>query len=109
MRIGCIINTLTSVDIQEILKIEGKVIQIYEGVFHRKNFRISSIKKIIGKLLALRQKCKDEINNLMQNFVKLIMNSLSEVHIRKDKNEVYKCKSEHWMQTEYDDKVLDYW
>ena len=34
MRNGYIIDTLTSVDIQEIVKIGGKVIQIYEGVIY---------------------------------------------------------------------------
>ena len=36
MRNGYIIDTLTSVDICEIVKIGGKVIQIYEGVIYRK-------------------------------------------------------------------------
>ena len=35
MRNGYIIDTLTSVDIQEIVKIGGKVIDIYEGVIYR--------------------------------------------------------------------------
>ena len=34
MRNGYIIDTLTSVDIQEIVKIGGKVIEIYEGVLY---------------------------------------------------------------------------
>ena len=34
MRNGYIIDTLTSVDIQEITKIGGKIIQIYEGVIY---------------------------------------------------------------------------
>ena len=33
MRNGYVIDTLTSVDIQEIVKIGGKIIQVYEGVF----------------------------------------------------------------------------
>ena len=37
------------------------------------------------------------------------MNSLYGVQIRKHFNESSKCISEHWMQTEYDDNVLDYW
>ena len=37
------------------------------------------------------------------------MNNLSGNQIRKDITESYKCKSEHWMQTEYDDNVLDFW
>ena len=35
MRNGYIIDTLTSVDIQEIGKIGGKVVRIYEGVIYR--------------------------------------------------------------------------
>ena len=60
MRTGYIIDTLTSVDIQEIIKIGGKVIEIYEGVIHRENSKISPFRKVIEKLFALRQKYKDE-------------------------------------------------
>ena len=45
----------------------------------------------------------------MQGLVKLLKNSLYGVQIRKDKNEFYKGNSEHWMQTEYNEKVSDYW
>ena len=45
----------------------------------------------------------------MQGLVKLIMNSLYGAHIRKDSNESYCFNSEHWMKTEHDEKVLDYW
>ena len=38
MRIGYIIDTLTSVDIQENVKIGGKVIEIYEGVIYKQKF-----------------------------------------------------------------------
>ena len=37
------------------------------------------------------------------------MNSLYAVQIPKDKNEFRKCKSHSWMETEYDNIVLDYW
>ena len=109
MRNGYISDTLTSVDIQEIVKIGGKVIEIYEGVLYRENFKISPFRKVIEKLFALRQKYKDEKNDLMQGLVKLIMNSLYGVQIRKDINESYHCKSETWMKTEFDENVLDYW
>ena len=109
MRNGYIIYTLTSVDIQEIVKIGGKVIEIYEGVIYRENFKVSPFRKVIEKLFALRQKYKDEKNDLMQGLVKLIMNSLYGVQIRKDINESYSCKSETWMKTEFDENVLDYW
>ena len=38
---GYIIDTLISVDVREKRKIGGKIIQIYEGVIHRKDFEIS--------------------------------------------------------------------
>ena len=40
MRNGYIIDTLTSIYIQEIVKNGGKVIEIYEGVIYRENFKI---------------------------------------------------------------------
>ena len=55
MRNGYILDTLTSVDIQENVKIGGKVIQIYEGVIYRENFNIPPFRKVIGKLFALKQ------------------------------------------------------
>ena len=45
----------------------------------------------------------------MQGLVKLFMDNLYGVHIRKDIDQSYKCKSQHWMETEYDENVLDYW
>ena len=108
MRNGYIFDTLTSVDIQEIVKIGGKVVEIYEGVIYRENFKVSPFKKVIDKLFELRQKYKDENNDLMQLLVKLIMNSLYCEQIRKDIEESYQCKSEMWMMTEYDERVLDY-
>ena len=82
MRKGYITDTLTSVDIQEIVKIGGKVIVIYEGVIYRENFKISPFRTVIEKLFALSEIYKDEKNDLMQGLVKLIMNSLYGVQIR---------------------------
>ena len=76
MRNGHIIDVLTSVDICEIVKIGGKVIRIYEGVLYRENFKVSPFRKVIEQLFSLRQKYKDEHNDLMQRLVKSIMNSL---------------------------------
>ena len=109
MRNGYIIDTLTSVDIQEIVKIGGKVIEIYEGVVYRENFKVSPIRKVIDILFTLRQKYKDEGNEVMQLLVKLLMNSLYGEQIRKDIEEKFTCKSEMWMQTEYDERGKDYW
>ena len=45
----------------------------------------------------------------MQGLFKLLMNALYGRQVRKDNNEFYKCKSQHWMETEYDDNVLENW
>ena len=60
MRNGYIIDTLTSVVICEFVKIGGKVIEIYEGLIYRENFKITPFRKNIENLLALKQKYKDE-------------------------------------------------
>ena len=44
----------------------------------------------------------------MQLLVKLIMNSLYGEFLRNDILESYQCKSEMWMMTDYDERVLDY-
>ena len=76
MRNGYITQVLTSVDIQEIVKIGGRVIEIFEGVIYRENLKINPYEKVIDNLFALRQKYKDEGNDVMQLLVKLIMNAL---------------------------------
>ena len=108
MRNGYIIDTLTSVDIQEIVRIGGKVIEIYEGVIYRENFKVSPFRKVIDILFKLRQKYKDEGNEVMQLLVKLLMNSLYGEQIREDIEEKFVCKSEYWMMTEYHERVKDY-
>ena len=51
MRNGYIFDTITSVDIEEIVKVGGEVVKNYDGVFYRENFKISPFKKIIEKCL----------------------------------------------------------
>ena len=109
MRNGYIIDTLTSVDNQKIVKIGGKVKENFEGVIYRENFKVSPFRKVIDNLFALTQKYKDEGNDVTQLLVKLLMNSLYGENIRKDIEEKFACKSEYWMQTEYDEGVRDSW
>ena len=106
---GYILDTLTSIDIQEIVKTGGKVIEIYDGVYYKENFKIGPFRKVTEKLFALRKKYKDEHNDLMQGLVKLIMNSLYGVEKRRDFDDCCQCKSQDWMETEYDENILEYW
>ena len=46
MRNGYIFDTLTSVDICAIVKIGGKVIEIYNGVLYRENLRYLHLEKL---------------------------------------------------------------
>ena len=109
MRNGFIIDTLTSVDIQEIVKTSCKVIEIYEAVFYRENFKVSPFRKVLDKLFALRLKHKEEGNDVVQLLVKMLMNSLYGDQIRKDIEEKFACKSEAWKMSEVDERVKDYW
>ena len=70
MRNGCIIDTLTSADIQQIVKTGRKVVQIYGGNIYRENFKKSPFGKGIEKLLTLKRKFKDKNNDLMQALIK---------------------------------------
>ena len=76
MRNGYITQVLTSVDIQEVVKIGGRVFEIYEGDKYRENFNINPVEKVITNVFALRQKYRKENNEVMQLLVKLIMNAL---------------------------------
>ena len=58
MRNGYIIDTLTSVDIQETVKIGGKVIEIYAGVIYCENFEISPFGKSYRKSVYFEKKIK---------------------------------------------------
>ena len=53
MRNGYLKDHLTSVDIQESVKIGCRVLEIYEGVIYRENFKVSPFRKVIDKLFAL--------------------------------------------------------
>ena len=66
MKNGFILDILTSVDIQKIVKIGGKMIEIYKGLIYCENFKISPFRKVIEKLFAFRQKYKGEKNDLFQ-------------------------------------------
>ena len=108
MRNRYIVDVLTSVDTQKIVKNGGKVIEIYEGVVYRESFKLYPFKTIIDKLFELRQNYKNENNVVLHLLVNLIMNSLYGEHIRKDIEESKETKADHLMLTEYDERVLDY-
>ena len=64
MRNGYNVDVQTSVDLQEIAKIGGKVIKIYKGIY-REKLKLSPFKKVFDNFFELRQKYKDENNDVM--------------------------------------------
>ena len=78
-------------------------------MIYKENFKIPPFRKFIKDLFDLRLKYKGNGEEILQEMVKLIMNSVYGHTIRKDINEEYLCKSEHWMKTEFDERVKDYW
>ena len=57
----------------------------------------------------MRLKYKSEGQDILQEMVKLIMNSIYGQTIRRDIEDEFCCKTENWMKTEYDERVKDYW
>ena len=55
------IDTLTSVDIQESVKIVGKLIEYFEGVIYRKNFKLSPFEKVLTNYLFQDKKLTTKI------------------------------------------------
>ena len=109
LRNGYIVDVLTSVDIQEIVRIGGKLIEVHEGVIYRENYKVSPFRDFIKNLFDLRLKYKSEGQDILQEMVKLIMNSIYGQTIRRDIEDEFCCKRENWMKTEYDERVKDYW
>ena len=84
MRNGYIVDVLPSVNFHEIIKLGGKAIRNYEGVFCREIYKRSLFRKVTEKFFASRQQYKDEGNAFMQCVVESLLNSLYRIQIRED-------------------------
>ena len=61
MRNGYIIDTLTSIDIEEFVKVGAKVLKIYEGVTYKESFKTSPFGKTIDILGILKIYIKTKV------------------------------------------------
>ena len=84
MRNGFTVDMLTSVDIQEIVEMCGKVIRTYQGVIYPENFKKISFLKNYREFIQIKSKIHKQKNNLMQGLVKLNIYSLYGVQKRED-------------------------
>ena len=107
MRNGIIIDTLTSVDIVEIVKCGGDILEVYEGFFcHNLNF--NPYTEFVTDMFEKRDLFKSQGKDLLQNLAKKIGLSVYGGNIRKDINEEYKCVTENWIKENFDDRVQEW-
>ena len=106
MRNGIIIDTLTSVDIVEIVKYGGVILEVYEGFFCH-NLEYKTYTEFVTDMFEKRDLFKSQRKDLLQNLAKKIGLSVYGGNIRKDINEEYKCVTETWMREYFDDRVKE--
>ena len=107
MRNGIIIDTLTSVDIVEIVKYGGVIIEVYEGFFCH-NLEYNPYTEFVTDMFKKRDYFKSQGKDLLQNLAKKFGLPVYGGNIRKDINEEYKCVTENWMKENFDDRVKEW-
>ena len=107
MRNGIIIDTLTSVDIVEIVKYGGEILEVYEGFFCH-NLEYNPYTEFVTDMFQKRDMFKSQGKELLQNLAKKIGLSVYGGNIRKDINEEYKCVTENWMKENFDDRAKEW-
>ena len=106
-RNGDIKQHLTSVNIEEVVKVGGVIEELYEG-FICDNLDYNQFKEYMLDMTARRNEYRKQGKNILQDMCKKISNGTYGGCIRCDIYDVLKCVSENWMKTEYDDRVKEY-
>ena len=107
MRNGIIVDTLRSVDIVEIVKSGGVILEVYEGFFCR-NLEYNPYTEFVTDMFEKRDLIESQGKDLLQNLAKKIGLSVYGGNIRKDINEEYKCVTENWIRENFDDRVKEW-
>ena len=107
MRNGIIIDTLTSVDIVEIVKCGGIIWKEFEGFFGH-NLEYNPYTELVTDMVEKRVLFKSQGKGLLQNLPKKIVLSVYVGNFRIDLNEEYKCVTETWMRENFDDVVKEW-
>ena len=107
MRNGIIIDTLTSVDIVEIVKCGGVILDVNERFFCH-NLEYIPYTEFVTDMFEKRDLFKSQEKDLLQNLAKKIGLLVYGGNIRKDINEEYKCVTENWMKENFDDRVKEW-
>ena len=107
MRKGNILDTLTSVDIVEIVKYGGEILEVIEGFFCH-NLNYNPYTEFVTDMFRKRDLFKSQGKDLLQNLAKKIGLSVYGGNLRKDINEKYKCVTENWMKENLDDRIKEW-
>ena len=97
IRNGIILDTLTSVDIVEMVKCGGNILEVFEEFFCH-NLEYNPYIDFVTDMLEKRDFFKSQGKHLLQNLAKKIGLSVYGGNIRKDTNDEYKCFTENWMR-----------
>ena len=104
---GIIIDTLTSVDIVEIVKCGGVILDVYEGFFCH-NLEFNPYTEFVTDMFNKRDYFKSQGKDLLQKLAKTVGLSVHGGNIRKDIKEEYKCVTENWMKENFDDRIKEW-
>ena len=94
-------------DIVEIVKCGGDILEIYEGFFCQ-NLEYNPYTEFGSDMFEKGDLFKALGKALLQNLSKKIGLSVYVGIIRKDINEQYKCVTENWMRENFDDRVKEW-
>ena len=106
-RNGKIKDTLTSVDILEIVKCGGVILEVFERFFCN-NLDYNPYSNFVTDMFEKRDLFKSQGKDLLQKLAKKIGLSVYGGNIRKDINEEYKCVTENWMKESFDDRIKEW-
>ena len=107
MRIGIIIDTLTSVDIVEIGKNGGIILEVLQG-FSSHHLEKNPYTVFVTDMFEVIELFKSQGKMLLQNLAKKIGFSVYGGKIREDINEEYEYVTEIWMRECFDDRVKEW-
>ena len=106
-RNGYIKQHLTSIDIEEIVRVGGDIIEFFEGLIFD-NLDCNPFEKFVLDMTAKRNKFKKEKKNILQTQAKEVSNAVYGYSIRSDIEDVQECVSSHCMKTPNDDRVIEW-
>ena len=104
---GDITQYLTRIDVEEIVSSEGYFVKILES-FLCDNLEVYPFERFIIDMTTKRNEFKKQGKTLLQTLTKKCCNSPYVCFIRKDIEKCYKCVTQNWMKSEYDNSVVDW-